>query len=95
MCVHAFVAIGTLLTLFNEAAQRFRVEVTGPLSIFGVVVVHTVLVVVRLSVVAGHQLEVFDVKMFDGVGTPHPVISLAGVSHVRKAFAPLLELVVF
>lgn len=58
MCIEAGISLRALLILFHKGTH-LGVEVTVSLSILGVVVVHTVLVVVCLGDVTGGDLEDF------------------------------------
>lgn len=62
MRVEAVIALGTLLILFDKAAH-LRIEVAITLPILGVVVIHTVLMVVCLGDVARSHLECLQVEV--------------------------------
>lgn len=92
MSVLTFVSLWALLALLGEAAERFGVEVAWTFTVLGIMVVHAVLVVVRLGIVARHQLEVVDVQVLYGFALPGTVIALVGMRDVCEALAVFLQL---
>lgn len=71
MSVGTLVTMRTLLALFNVLAQGLRVKIAKPLLVFGIMIVHAILMVVWLGVVAWHQLKIVDVQVLSfGIGLP-------------------------
>ena len=79
--IRALISFGTFLSLYYILAHILR-EFPISFSIFGIVVVHTMLVGVDFRVTTGLKLKKIKIEILDHTGLDELVASLAGMSNI-------------
>jgi hypothetical protein len=63
MCIGALFTLRTFFIILYIFTKLSRIKITWSFSVFGVVIIHTIFMIVSLSFITWYSFKIFDIKM--------------------------------